>query len=233
MNNRTNRLTTTSKAISLALVLSLHGALPAHGEDAKLHRERIEWCDIWIADAEKSELPRVLLIGDSIARGYFAGVEDALNGTAYCARLTTSRSVCDPVFFDELSLVLKQYPFTVIHFNNGLHGWGYTEAEYRDGFGKLVTALREHAPGATLICALTTPVQETGGMKAHAHRVAERNAIAKAICAASDIALTDLHGLSVESPEHFSGDGVHFNPEGRAAQARLVAKAVGDALDPP
>ena len=31
-------------------------------------REAIEWCDIWISHANKTNLPRVLLIGDSIAR---------------------------------------------------------------------------------------------------------------------------------------------------------------------
>ena len=38
-------------------------------------RERIEWADIWITDADKDDLPRVLLIGDSITRGYFGEVE--------------------------------------------------------------------------------------------------------------------------------------------------------------
>ena len=34
-------------------------------------RESIEWCDIWITHANETNLPRVLLIGDSIARDYF------------------------------------------------------------------------------------------------------------------------------------------------------------------
>ncbi len=42
-------------------------------------RERIEWIDIWVTDADKNELPRVLLVGDSIARGYFSdGVSERL-----------------------------------------------------------------------------------------------------------------------------------------------------------
>ncbi|MFX3891450.1 hypothetical protein ACJBV1_11045, partial [Streptococcus suis] len=31
-------------------------------------RESIEWCDIWISHANETNLPRVLLIGDSITR---------------------------------------------------------------------------------------------------------------------------------------------------------------------
>ena len=43
-------------------------------------RERIEWADIWVTDADKDDLPRVLLIGDSITRGYFSDVEKRLAG---------------------------------------------------------------------------------------------------------------------------------------------------------
>lgn len=87
-------------------------------------RERIEWCDIWFTDADKTDRPRVLLIGDSIARGYFDHVERNVGERLYCSRYATSRSICDPVFFEELRLVLSQYPYAVIHFNHGLHGWG-------------------------------------------------------------------------------------------------------------
>ena len=43
-------------------------------------RERIEWADIWVTDADKDDLPRVLLVGDSITRGYFGEVEEHLAG---------------------------------------------------------------------------------------------------------------------------------------------------------
>jgi hypothetical protein len=36
-------------------------------------RESIEWCDIWVSHANETNLPRVLLIGDSITRAYFPG----------------------------------------------------------------------------------------------------------------------------------------------------------------
>jgi hypothetical protein len=59
----------------------------------------------------------VLLIGDSITRGYFGEVEKHLTGKAHCARLTTSKCVSDPSFLDEVQLFLKQYRFAVVHFN--------------------------------------------------------------------------------------------------------------------
>ena len=44
-----------------------------------------------------------------------------------CARVTSSKCVADSTFAGELALVLDDYEFAVIHFNNGLHGWDYSE----------------------------------------------------------------------------------------------------------
>ena len=129
-------------------------------------RERIEWADIWVTDADKNDLPRVLLIGDSITRGYFDGVEKQLAGKAYCARLTTSKCVADPSFLDEVQLLLKQYRFAVIHFNNGLHGFGYTEDQYRAGLSGLLEVVEKHSSNAKLIWATTTPMREPSDLGA-------------------------------------------------------------------
>lgn len=214
----------------LPLALSL--LLVANAENIpSLHRERIEWCDIWFTDAEKEALPRVLLIGDSITRGYFDGVERALQGKAYLGRLTTSRSVGDPVFFDELALVLRQYPFAVIHVNNGLHGWDYTETDYRAGFERLIAALKKDAPSAKLICGNTTPVREDPAKPDKMPRIAERNRIAAELCVANGIPINDLHAIVAAKPAYFSGDGVHLNDDGRAALANAVASCILGAMD--
>ena len=59
-------------------------------------------------DVNAKGLPRVLLIGDSIARGYGKQVEQKLKGKAYVARLATSKSVGDPALLAEVALVLGQ-----------------------------------------------------------------------------------------------------------------------------
>ena len=212
------------------LCMALAAAYPTTAEDTP-HRERIEWCDIWFTDADKTDRPRVLLVGDSITRGYFGDVEKRLGDAAYCGRWTSSRSVGDPVFFQELALVLGQYDYDVIHFNHGLHGWDYGEEEYRAGFARMLAELQEHAPEATLLCGLTTPVRDDSGMAEHAGRVAPRNDIARELCDKAGIATTDLHALAVENPEHIGGDGVHFSGPGRVAQAKLVAEAIASVLD--
>ena len=125
-------------------------------------RESIEWADIWIPEANGTTLPRVLLIGDSITRGYYPQVAEKLKGKASVARLATSKSLGDPVLLAEVALVLDQCRFDVVHFNNGLHGWGYTEAGYGKAFPELVATIRKHAPKAKLIWATTTPDAASG-----------------------------------------------------------------------
>ncbi|MHB8974871.1 MAG: SGNH/GDSL hydrolase family protein [Pirellulaceae bacterium] len=192
-------------------------------------RERIEWADIWVTDADKNDLPRVLLIGDSITRGYFDGVEKQLAGKAYCARLTTSKCVADPSFLDEVQLLLKQYRFAVIHFNNGLHGFGYTEEQYRTGLSELLEVLEKHSGNAKLIWATTTPVRVQGNLGQIAEtteRVKARNRIAAELLRDRGIVTNDLYGLVEQHQEYFSGDGVHFNENGREVQVKQVAEAV-------
>ncbi|NUQ64643.1 MAG: SGNH/GDSL hydrolase family protein [Pirellulales bacterium] len=192
-------------------------------------RERIEWADIWITDADKTDLPRVLLMGDSISKGYFAEVEKALAGKAYCARLATSKCVSDPWFADEVQLLLKPYRFAVIHFNNGLHGWGYTEDQYRDGLLRLMETFEKQAAGAKLIWAATTPVREANNLSRaseRTERVKARNRIAAAIMQERGIPTNDLFGLAEPHPEFFSSDGVHFSGKGKEAQGAAVAAVV-------
>ncbi|MCA8986529.1 MAG: SGNH/GDSL hydrolase family protein [Planctomycetaceae bacterium] len=192
-------------------------------------RERIEWIDIWVTDAEKSELPRVLFVGDSITRGYFGGAEKHLAGKAYCARLTTSKCVSDPTFNDDLLLLLKQYKFSVIHFNNGLHGWGYTEEQYESGLAETFRVLKEHAGDTTLIWTTTTPVRESSNLQAfeaRTERVKVRNQSAARIMEQHGIAIDDLFELVKDHPEWQSRDGVHFNGSGNEALAKQVADSV-------
>jgi hypothetical protein len=192
-------------------------------------RERIEWIDIWVTDADKDDLPRVLLVGDSITRGYFSAVEKHLAGRAYCARLTTSKCVSDPTFNDDLKLILEQYDFSVIHFNNGLHGWGYTEDEYRDGLLKTIAAVKKYAGDAKLVWATTTPVREQGNLEAVAERtkrVKLRNKFASEITTEQSIPTDDLFGLVQQHPEWQSTDGVHFNAQGNEELAKQVAESV-------
>jgi lysophospholipase L1-like esterase len=188
-------------------------------------RESIEWCDIWISHANETNLPRVLLIGDSITRDYYPGVEKRLEGKAYVARLSTSRFASDPVLRQEIALVLDNTKFDIIHFNNGMHGWQHSEEEYREAFPKIVETIRSHAPRAKLICATTTPLKESkpaNPSQASDERIAARNAIALECIKAQGIAVDDLNAPMLGHPDYHS-DNVHFNNQGIQIQAAQVA----------
>ena len=66
-------------AISVAAVLFSSCGSTALGEEqgsqAAPILEPIEWTDIWVTNANRNDLPRVLLVGDSITRGYFKSAE--------------------------------------------------------------------------------------------------------------------------------------------------------------
>lgn len=205
-----------------------------YAAEPHISREAIEWCNIWIPDANECKLPRVLLIGDSITGGYGPKVADALKGKASVARLTTSKSIGDPALLAEVALVLGQCHFDVVHFNNGLHGWGYSEEEYQKGFPDLLATIRKHAPQAKLIWATITPMRQAGKLDVIAEntkRVQARNQIAEAIVAPEGIAVDDLYGLVKDHPEYWSPDGVHFNAQGVAAQAEQVTKKITECLE--
>lgn len=196
-------------------------------------RERIEWIDIWVTDAEKNELPRVLLVGDSIARGYYDGVDRELRGRAYCARLTTSKCVCDPTFNDDIEVLLKQYSFSVIHFNNGLHGWGYTEEQYENGLKKTLAFLESRAPKSKLIWATTTPITRTSTLindGARIPRINGRNTIATKLMSSRNVTINDLHSPVIRNSVWHSADGVHYTAQGKAAQATQVAEIISTYL---
>jgi lysophospholipase L1-like esterase len=128
-----------------------------------------------------------------------------------------------------VQLLLKQYRFAVIHFNNGLHGFGYTEEQYRAGLSGLFEVLAQHSDNAKLIWATSTPMRVPGNLGQIAEttaRVKVRNQIAAEMWRDRSIVTNDLYGLVESHQEYFSGDGVHFNEQGRGLQAKQVAEAV-------
>ena len=196
-------------------------------------RENIEWCRVWLPNANQSELPRVLLIGDSIVVGYYPEVENQLQDKAYIGYLATSRSVCDPTFFDELRVVLKQYKYDVIHFNNGLHGWGYSEEQYQQGLEHLVAVLHKQAPNSQLIWAHSTPHNlgdQLTQLEPKNQRIYDRNQIATKIMQEANIPINDLFSLCYGKSEIYSSDRVHFKDEGKKLQAMNVVDSIQNKL---
>jgi lysophospholipase L1-like esterase len=196
--------------------------------------EHIEWTNIWIPSANKADLPRVLLIGNSITQGYYPMVESGLSGKAFVARYTTSRGIIDPVLLSEIKNLIKQHKYSVIHFNNGLHGIEYDAVQYEKGMVKLIRLLKKHGQGAVLIGATSTPV-----LPGFAHwksdefnhdLITSRNRIMVKVCRENNIDVNDLYPVTHSRPELFSDDKIHYTKEGYKILGEQVVKNIFNKL---
>lgn len=197
-------------------------------------REPIEWIRLWLPNVNQKGLPQVLLIGDSITEAYYKDVVADLKGKAYVGYFASSLSVGDPMLPKQLALILRNYKFDVIHFNNGLHGKGYSEEEYARYFPQYVKTIQGNAHGARLVWANSTPVRMGKDMAEFApwtQRVGARNRIADAYVRKEGIPIDNLYGVVLRHPEYYLGvDGTHPNAQGRATEARDVAASILKAL---
>jgi hypothetical protein len=202
--------------------------------------ENIEWT--WAAAPEKgtvdARLPNVLLVGDSITRAYYPETAKLLAGKANVYLLATSAAAGDPRLPKQLAdyFAMMQMKFAVVQFNNGMHGWGYTEAQWSAGLPEMVAAIRAGAPGAKLIWASVTPVRAysdgSAMVKSEAEknaRIDTRNALAAGFAKREGIAVENQHALMMQHQDLHSDD-VHFKDAGSSMQAVLVDKFVGAAL---
>jgi len=222
------------RRISL-LVAIVICALSAMAQTRLSITEKIEWTWTDRPDAPMPSLPNVLLVGDSITRGYFPAAAKELTGAANVYLFATSAASGDPRLPAQLRdyLAMMGLSFAVIHFNNGMHGWGYTEPQYAAGLAGMIAALRAAQPHAVLLWASTTPVlhDSAKGESTNA-RIDERNRLAAAVMSREGIATDDQHALMLKHPELHNGD-VHFTEAGSAFQAAQVAQSIRQALPRP
>ncbi|MCM8530587.1 MAG: SGNH/GDSL hydrolase family protein [Lentisphaeraceae bacterium] len=193
--------------------------------EEKISREGTEWCNIWMNSATSSDKPRLLLVGDSITNAYFNPVSKQLKEKAYCAKLTTSACVSDPIFLEQLAIMFNNYKYEVIHFNNGLHGFGYTEEEYKAGYEKVLKFIQKTAPKAKIVLALSTPLKSTSPQNSLNPRVDKRNEIVRDLAKAYGAEINDLHSISKGHPEYYS-DPYHYKAEAVKLQSKQVVKTI-------
>jgi len=221
-------LTTVVASLSLvALSGSYRGLAQAPGSKT----EEIEWTWEIRPEVADPRLPNVLLLGDSITKNYFPEVRLELKGVANVYLMASSTSVGDPRMAGQLEEFERAegITFSVVHFNNGMHGWTYSEAEYKAAFPDFLAEIRKIAPKAKLIWATTTPVKEDKQPGPTNARVVARNGIAQEILRQAGIAVDDQHGLMLQHAETYSDD-VHFNQAGSAIQGKQAVGSIREAL---
>lgn len=172
-------------------------------------------------------------VGNSISRGYYSAVSAKLAKNVNCDHYATSRSIEDPVLFQETKMAMGKYQHAVIHFNNGLHGWHLDSARYEKGMKKYVRFLKRHkSRGCKLVYALTTPVPSSKeGVKLDPVRnevILQRNRIARRIMQENGIQIIDLYELMESELENLnvSKGNLHYKKEGYDRMAGLISKEV-------
>src|SRR5437879_195311 len=179
--------------------------------------EEIEWT--WEVRPQHADpkLPNVLLLGDSITRNYFPQVTHDLRGVANVYLMASSTSVGDPRLSHQIAefAATQRVSFAVIHFNNGMHGWGYTEAQFQSGFPMFLRTIRLLSGRGKLIWATITPVKREVSGGTSNPRIDARNAVAHAFIEAEKILVDDQHGLVIRHLDLYE-DAVHFNENGSA-----------------
>ncbi len=183
----------------------------------------------WDYVKDEPGLPRVLLIGDSVSRGYTLAARKALAGKANVHRAPEN---CGPTAngLKKLDVWLGDGKWDVIHFNFGIHDRATKPADYEQRLAEIVTRLK--ATGAKVMWASTTPIPpDTKDGPAAAEAIVEKNQIAAALMARQGVAVDDLftfitpHLAKVQNPQD-----VHFSNEGYELLGQQVAAAVGGLL---
>ncbi len=178
--------------------------------------EEIEWTWEVRPPHPDPKLPNVLLLGDSLSRNYFPQVTKDLAGVANVYLMASSTSVGDPRLPRQIRefAAMEHVPFRIVHFNNGMHGWEYTEAQYKAAFPEFLRTVRSLvARNDALIWATTTPVKPQAFNGATNERVDARNVIARSFVDAAHIPVDDQHALMMQHQDLYQ-DTVHFNAAG-------------------
>jgi len=186
----------------------------------------------WDFVKDDPALPRVLLIGDSVSRGYTAAVRKALAGKANVHRAPAN---CGPTAsgIKNIDAWLTDHPggekWNVIHFNFGIHDRGTPVADYTARLEQLVKRMKQ--TGATLVWASTTPIPDNPEQKQTAASIVERNAAAAEVMQKHGVVIDDLFGfITPHLAEMQRPKDVHFKDEGYDMLGQKVAESVTEAL---
>ena len=229
MKSRSHKLLSfTLLACALAAIFL---ANRAYAQDRASRPEEIEWTWEVRPSHVDAKLPNVLLVGDSITRNYYPEVQRQLANIANVYLFAASTSLGDPRLLHQLAEFSKMeaVPFKVVHFNNGMHGWTYSEEEYRAAFPSYLHALHKIAPKASFIWATITPVKVEDTPGPTNARIEARNRIAQTFISHAGIPLDDQHALMAQHADLYE-DHVHFNTAGAVIQGQQVAQFIRSSL---
>ena len=201
------------------------------------------------AVTDDPDLPRVLIIGDSISIGYTLPLRAALKGVANvhrppenCRHTWRGLEMIDEWLGPRASQSAK---WDLIHFNWGLHDLKYVDAKGQRALppkGKQVSTLKEYETnleklvqrlektGARLIWRPTTPVPE-GADGRYSADLPKFNKASRKVIDRHGIQVDDMNAfIAAKKIPHRLPDDVHFTPEASAQLAANSAAVIRRAL---
>ena len=195
-----------------------------------MKKETFEWIHSWCDYTEKNDLPRVLLVGDSICYGYQEKVRELLKGVAYVDYLSTSYSIDNPLYVNLVKSFYFNSNYDVLHFNHGLHGFHNNITSYKSRVKKLLEKLdcKKTIVATSTICYTENNKKFDTKLKKIAEK---RNVALLEIAKDKGYAVTDLWNASLSVPIKLRReDGLHYTEEGSSILAKYVAEKIKEQL---
>jgi lysophospholipase L1-like esterase len=186
----------------------------------------------WDYVKDDPNLPRVLIIGDSISRGYTTPVRHALKGKVNLHRAPAN---CGKLAYGIKNLDIwlgdKSNKWDVITFNFGIHDRKTPDSSYTNELKALTMKLQ--ATGAKLIWVNTTPVPK--GAAEYVEDNSERvNKLASEIMTELNIPIVDLYSKAKAVPsEHKIANNCHFRDGGYVLLGAEVSANILSVLSEP
>ena len=191
---------------------------------------------------DKPNLPRVLLIGDSISIGYTLPVRDFLKGKVNVHRIPTNGGPTTKGI-TSIDAWLGKDKWDLIHFNWGLHDLKFMGPNGENLFpkekgGKAQVSLEEYEAnldkltarmkktGAKLVWRNTTPIP-SGSKGRYVGDSVKYNEAAARVMKKHNVPTQDLFTVSKERMEELMlPANVHYKKEGSGLLGELVAKRI-------
>lgn len=186
--------------------------------------ETYEWDDMWW-DNSGEEDTHILVIGDSISRGYRHILKEVTGGRWRIDNFASSKAVDNDFFKKALDTAISQQEkYDLILFNNGLHGWHLSSDEYGEHYMSVLQHLMSKNIRMAVI--LTTPwLDERNRL------VKERNERAISCAEKMGVPVIDVYSL-IEGHEELYGlpDTIHLKKEGYKKLAEHIYKSAKEIL---
>ena len=194
-------------------------------------KERFEWIHSWCDETQNGDLPRVLLVGDSITHNYQEKVRELLRGVCYVDYVSTSYAIDSKMYDRLVHTFMTDSEYALIHFNHGLHGIHLSKRSYKSRVAKLLSKADK---SSKIVLVTSTVVYREGNKRfdgAWMKRVRERNEAVRELAEEWGCGVDDLYAVSASIPKEYRyEDGTHYLADGYAMLAEAVASCIRNEL---